>query len=1840
MSENHDSKQVLKDSGPVGNGDSTDPQSAPVKDDAARSGNSGEASVNVESVDADGTANTINQEPSFVQVDHVDHSNGVVLTRDDTEEIDLTHERTMEDGGKEEMFVDCPDELIVSENREAMATPETQQSSEEMVDMRDTRIHESDNGTHTIGDKEGSVQEYKEERDAFMKELANLHHQLKALNGQQSLLHENSYGSVDGFEKEEIGEVGERISLSDNLLHGMMIECSKFVMNARNIGLQKEESFRELQAMLTMKSQEIEDLHSEVTELSISQDIVLSFLSSAQSWSDSLKSSPEVQDEQQHVEAIANRVLASLAMAVNEEDELLDDSISGKLSQVEKNTSLLIEKYNHFLSKIDLLRQCLTEVRSDFSAQDEFGTTLVVTCDVLLDLKRKEVDWAQKISNLEDENKKLVERVDKGKETVEIANADVEKLRVELEHEKTKYANTKEKLSLAVTKGKALVQQRDLLKQTLADITTELEKCLVELQEKSSALEAAETSKVELARTENLAAALQDTLSQRNAVLAQCEEILSKTTASQELRSADIMDKIRLLMDERNTLKGVMQEFNNLQDALSMIDLPESVLSSNLESRVSWLVESFSQAKGEANKLQYEIIRTSEDAHYEIERLTTTLLAETQEKTYLQEELQDLNHKYKEIVEKECQVSLEKDRMVNMLLEASGITMDSHEESDQPPSDVTTLVDRCLDKIKASSASFEPSGLDADSHERMQTLMYIKDQELMLCEKLLEDDTLVRLNVNTLLDELRTVSQELEALKDEKSALQKDLERSEEKSGLLREKLSMAVKKGKGLVQERENLKKFLDEKTAEIVKLKLELQQQESALSDCKDWISKLSTDVGLIPELEADVTTIKGSKDQLEQFLVESNNMLKRLVESIDSIVLPVDLSFEEPVEKVQWLAGYLNECQVAKTRVDQELEKLKVESTNLSSKLTEVYTANKSLEEALSSAETDISQLAEEKKELEVGKTYVEQELQKALEEASSQAVKFADMYATRKPLEDALSEAENKISVLMNEREDSQLSKTAAEAELEKVKEEVFTQTTKLAEAYRTIKSLEDALSQVENNVSFLSEENNNAQVGRTNLESEMMKLKEEVDSQSRKNADACLTINSLKDALLKAENNISELLSEKKNAEEEISILNSKLNACIKELAGTTSSLESRSLELSSHLNNLQLLLKDDTLLSLIRQSFETKLESLKDVDLLLKDIKDHFVETESETLQSYPIAEEDSYVSKFSVLDNIANVDTDNCKGNAEDGDSFESYFRKQVEGFHFRNKIIADKVECFSTFLDEFIAALMTKLRATRDKLAVKLEEMKSLKQRVNNLEMLKQAQESRIVILENDITTLLSVCGHATQELEIEVENSPMELSSAPELEKLNNLFTEVREVSEDAVEENPQMFDSSKCIKTAKNLLLAARKVGALSKEFENVKNVSAAAIKDLENELSETKLTLENAIQERDLNQNRLSKLERDLEAIQTSYQEMRFELEDYQAKEDKLNDREAEISSLQTNLLMKEKEAEVASLLASQVKTLYDKINDIVVPFAEFNVGDTEFHESDHAKKVFYIVDAVASMQRQMNLLSHDKEELQSILAKQVHQIQCLEEEAEEYIRDKQDYEKTKNELSEVWLGLENIVQKLGGGDLVGEQKSAGSRGLLPALEKLITALILESENSKSKAQELGAKLLGSQKVVDELSAKVKLIEDSYQSRSASPEGAQETSIFEAPSLPSRSEITEIEDMGPLAKKAVASASSAAHVRTLRKGSNDHLAINIDTESDRLIKNEETDEDKGHLFKSLNTSGLIPKQGRILADRVDGIWVSGGRALMSRPRARLGLVAYWLFLHIWLLGTIL
>jgi len=69
------------------------------------------------------------------------------------------------------------------------------------------------------------------------------------------------------------------------------------------------------------------------------------------------------------------------------------------------------------------------------------------------------------------------------------------------------------------------------------------------------------------------------------------------------------------------------------------------------------------------------------------------------------------------------------------------------------------------------------------------------------------------------------------------------LEEAEERSVVIREKLTMAMKKGKRLAQQRDNLKQSMDEKVAEQQQLKTELQLRDLAITEHKQRISKLTS-------------------------------------------------------------------------------------------------------------------------------------------------------------------------------------------------------------------------------------------------------------------------------------------------------------------------------------------------------------------------------------------------------------------------------------------------------------------------------------------------------------------------------------------------------------------------------------------------------------------------------------------------------------------------------------------------------------------------------------------------------------------------------------------------------------------------------------------------------------------------------------------------------------------------------------------------------------------------------------------------------------------------------------
>ncbi|KAK1353451.1 hypothetical protein POM88_052586 [Heracleum sosnowskyi] len=274
------------------------------------------------------------------------------------------------------------------------------------------------------------------------------------------------------------------------------------------------------------------------------------------------------------------------------------------------------------------------------------------------------------------------------------------------------------------------------------------------------------------------------------------EDILSRSEVNQ------LANKVEVISQELRNLK---EENESLQKTLSRSEEKAALLREKLSMAVK-------KGKGlvqERENVKQLLDRTREVAHNEIDRLTALISIELQEKLYLQDEFEDLMYKYEGVLEREHHISLEKNRFVSMLQEASGITMTDSEEQQ---SGMNNIIDLCFVKLRERvRVSTKFSQADRELVDRILSFLYTRDQEAMLFEKLLEDDMLDRSQVNNLANKLLVLSQELHDLKDEKDTLQDKLSHSEESTFNLREDLSLVIKEKTKKNEEWEDMKQLLD---------------------------------------------------------------------------------------------------------------------------------------------------------------------------------------------------------------------------------------------------------------------------------------------------------------------------------------------------------------------------------------------------------------------------------------------------------------------------------------------------------------------------------------------------------------------------------------------------------------------------------------------------------------------------------------------------------------------------------------------------------------------------------------------------------------------------------------------------------------------------------------------------------------------------------------------------------------------------------------------------------------------------------------------------------------------
>ncbi|VAI58144.1 unnamed protein product [Triticum turgidum subsp. durum] len=1654
-----------------------------------------------------------------------------------------------DDATSGETFEDAPDDL---------ATARSLDESIAVIDFPDESSAAAE------------CRKYKEERDVCAREAATLRRMLQELVGQEV----NSLHADDPDERAP--------------LHSMLDDCSRLVL--------------ELNSVARSREQEVDSLRDRAAEVEVSKEVVDAYLGS---W-------------RQVSELAIGRMVASVDAVVGKDAISFEGVDEDGISVVERKTLLLTEWYRQVLLGIEQLEQVLAEVKPGFVAmgQCDHATILGNVSEELVSSKRNEANFMQKLNSFVEENKILTEELEKMKAARDIANAEAGKTKAEIEQMEHKLSTTKEKLSLAITKGKSLVQHRDSLKQTLAEKSGELERCMVELQQRSDALQesegrleelkmlldekSAEHEKCldELRETYNAWEAAKASIEQLNDInttltisdgfLQRIGEVMSEATFPEDLLSLEMIDRLEWLVEQKKIADMVFLEHRKVKDILGSVDFPHSVLTSELDSQITWLVNSLDQAKDDAVQMQNEsseaLHRLSAhesklvSMHEEIDRLTIVLLEEKQAKDILVNELSELMPVYSGAVDKLSVISSQNTELVKAFAEVSDVKWEDNE-----PLETTKLVDQCVSSIQRRAKS---SPIACESLEKLQTLVYTLHQELTLCKLILEEDMTDRSERMRLSGELEKVTEAIYVLKNEKDSLQKEFEKVDEKSSLLREKLSMAVKKGKGLVQEREGLKRVLDEKNSEIEKLRHAIDEKISETENVKHALDR--------KKLRQALDVNNSETENLKQALDENNSISDKLKRDLEARNTEMENLKYEIVSR-----------ESANTDLREQVG-------NLSSQVTH-----------FDKLQFDIISLSEEKGKVD-----------NMLEEAKvSLGILVDSVSSVALPVDHPSEDPVKKISQIAQYIMESQAAKNHVENELQRAHEQVTLQAGRLSDSYSTIKILEDELSKLNEYISSTSEEKYQMQLRTAAVQEELEKTNKERAHNANKLEDANATINSLQHALSQARTDVAILGAEKNEAgakhEMVTSALNAKLAKCLEELDKSHGNLQRHSTEHHGYLEKLSTLVMDDSMISLMAEEFGKKVSTLRDMSLTVKGMHEHLA---AMGFQIDPIMEDSEFGKLFSLQDynNFVTermLDRKNRKENIDDDSSLSNIVEQcSNQAGHFSGFF-----KDLSGYMSDNIVLLLRALQLASSNFARTLEEHDSLKIELENKDAQNRVQEDELLSLQKELRAMSSKCIYCTEQIQV-IFDDLLDLGYAIDLATGNSsIVSKVGQTLSVLKDE-----ESGDYIKVVDTLVSSVNKLKSESQRLSDIKGLVITLLDELKMRLKQAESAAETASNDHQLYLERVCKLEEDLRTVYDERNGMEIRIQEYQEREDVLKARELELLSLEQTIVER---GTTDAISKDQLEALVEKVNKLNIPSGESHLQREVAMFSSPMDKLLFVIDEFDALQHEVETLRYENEDLQLNLESHAREIEQLKEVCRNTDSNCRELESKSSELLEVTVSMERMIQRFGylaGKDALEDNKPASTQTLLPKLEKLIIASSMESGNAKSVKQELGSKLQAREKTVDELSAKVKMLEDLYHSQLVQPEVSQDRA-FDASSSAIGSDISEIEE-GPMGKASVSSVPTAAHARVMRKGSSDHLVLNMGSESERLIAAHDLD-DKGRI-KSLHTSGLIPAQGKHIADKVDGIWVSGSQILMNRPRARLGLLAYWLFLHLWLVGSIL
>ncbi|XP_047078738.1 centromere protein F [Lolium rigidum] len=179
-----------------------------------------------------------------------------------------------------------------------------------------------------------------------------------------------------------------------------------------------------------------------------------------------------------------------------------------------------------------------------------------------------------------------------------------------------------------------------------------------------------------------------------------------------------------------------------------------------------------------------------------------------------------------------------------------------------------------------------------------------------VCDLQAKIDQLSALNIQleteapVLRDGLKKLDEALEISRSELQKRSSELEQSEQKLSSVKEKLGIAVAKGKGLIVQRDGLKQSLSEKSGELEKLSQELQLKDALVKELEAKL-KSYTEADRIEALESELSYIRNSATALRDSFILKDSVLQRIEEVLEDLDLPDRFHSRDIVEKIELLS-----------------------------------------------------------------------------------------------------------------------------------------------------------------------------------------------------------------------------------------------------------------------------------------------------------------------------------------------------------------------------------------------------------------------------------------------------------------------------------------------------------------------------------------------------------------------------------------------------------------------------------------------------------------------------------------------------------------------------------------------------------------------------------------------------------------------------------------------------------------------------------------------------------------------------------------------------------------------